>query len=47
MSTILAIGTTALLFALFGLVRQRGCGGHCGGCSNSCSHYTGEHHDDQ
>jgi hypothetical protein len=45
MTTILAIGMTALLFALFGLVRPRNCGGQCGGCNHSCAHYTGEDSD--
>ncbi len=44
-----AIGATALLFVLAGLVRQRDGGGRCSGCSSGCSsgcaHHTKEEHD--
>ncbi|MDZ4390167.1 MAG: hypothetical protein U0974_10615 [Gemmatimonadales bacterium] len=44
MSIGIGIGAMALLFALFALVRPRGCGGHCGGCSKDCAHHSGEDH---
>ena len=40
-----AIGATALLFVLAGLVRQRDGGGRCSGCSSGCAHHTKEEHD--
>ena len=40
-----SIGLAAVLFALFGLVRQRDCGGRCGGCGSGCAHYRKEEND--
>jgi hypothetical protein len=46
MSTLLSIVICAILFALFGLVRYRGCAGHCEGCTSSCDRLKRvDHHD--
>lgn len=39
--TVLASVFGAALFILFGLIRHRGCTGHCAGCINSCGHHEG------
>ena len=36
---LIGIGLMALLFVLAGVVRLKGCDGHCEGCSGSCGHY--------
>lgn len=44
MDTIIAVVLMALLFALFGAVKYRGCTGQCGGCTGACGrHNEGEH----
>jgi hypothetical protein len=40
----IAIG--AVLFALYGLVRNYGCTGSCNGCSNSCDRHERHAHND-
>lgn len=49
MDTLVAAGLAALLFALFGAIRYRGCTGHCVGCTGACGRHTDgdpeEHHD--
>ena len=42
----MAVLGAALLFALFGLVRQRDCGGRCSGCSSACAHFKDGEDDD-
>lgn len=41
-TTIIAIIAGAVLFALFGLLPNRGCDGHCPGCGASCERYDTE-----
>ncbi len=36
MQTFITIAAFAALFALYGLVRHRGCTGHCSGCVGAC-----------
>ena len=38
---IIGIVLMALLFALFGAIKYRGCTGHCAGCTGACGRYTG------
>ncbi len=46
METVVAIVICAILFAVFGLVQQRGCAGHCAGCTSACGRFERhEHHD--
>jgi hypothetical protein len=43
---LLGIGLMVTLFVLAGLVRHRGCTGHCAGCTGACGRYEGgEEHD--
>jgi len=44
MKTLLGIVICAVLFALFGVVRHRGCTGHCTGCGSACGRFEGESH---
>jgi len=46
MQMVLGIILCAILFALAGVVRHRGCTGRCTGCTRSCGqfHDEGEHH---
>jgi|CXWL01.1.fsa_nt_gi hypothetical protein len=46
MQTVIAIALCALLFALAGVLRQRGCNGRCAGCAGSCERHEadGDHH---
>ena len=45
MEAILGIIACAALFALYGMVRPRGCTGHCAGCVGDCRRHTdGDHH---
>lgn len=46
MNTILGIFVCAVLFALYGLVRNHGCVGHCHGCSNACARHERHTHND-
>jgi hypothetical protein len=39
MDTIIAVVLMALLFALFGAIKYRGCTGHCAGCTGACGRY--------
>jgi hypothetical protein len=41
---LLGVGLAALLFALFGALRYRGCTGHCAGCTGACGRYQEEDH---
>ena len=44
---LVAMGLMALLFALFGAIKYRGCTGHCAGCTGACGRNTeGDHHVD-
>ena len=36
MHSVLGIIICAILFALYGVVRHRGCTGHCAGCTGAC-----------
>jgi hypothetical protein len=43
---IVGIALTAMLFALFGAIKYRGCTGHCAGCTGACGRNTdGVDHD--
>lgn len=42
---VIAMGSMALLFALFGAIKYRGCTGHCAGCTGACGRDTGRDHD--
>jgi len=46
MQTLLGVVICAILFALYGLVGNRGCTGQCAGCTGSCGRHEdeGEHH---
>lgn len=44
MQTFIGIVICAVLFALFGLVRHRGCAGHCTGCNSACGRFERESH---
>jgi hypothetical protein len=46
MTSLLGIIICAALFALFAVVRPRGCTGHCTGCTSACERHEGEgdHH---
>lgn len=44
MQTILAVVIAAALFALFGVIKYRGCTGHCAGCSGSCGRFQEDDH---
>jgi hypothetical protein len=46
MQTIVAIALCAGLFVIAGVLRPRGCNGHCEGCSGSCEgrEPEGDHH---
>ena len=46
MATIYGIIVCAVLFALYGLVRNYGCAGHCHGCSNACASHERHPHND-
>ncbi len=46
MHTIIGIIMCAVLFALYGLVRNYGCAGHCHGCSNACARSERHAHND-
>jgi len=41
---VIGIIICAVLFALYGLLKPRGCTGHCTGCSNSCDSFKGHNH---
>lgn len=41
---LLGVVLAALLFALFGALRYRGCTGHCAGCTGACGRYEEDHH---
>lgn len=46
MQSILGIIICAILFALYGVVRHRGCTGHCTGCTSACGRAERlDHHD--
>jgi hypothetical protein len=46
MQSVIGIIICAVLFALFGLVRPRGCNGQCAGCTGACErHERLDHHD--
>jgi len=46
MQSILGIIICAILFALYGVVRHRGCTGHCAGCTGACGRAERlDHHD--
>ena len=46
MNALIGIVICALLFALYGFVKQRGCNGHCAGCLGACGRSEGtDHHD--
>lgn len=40
MQAIFGIIACAVLFALYGMVRHRGCTGHCAGCTGACGRHT-------
>jgi len=42
LQAVFSIAAVAALFALFGLVRYRGCTGHCAGCTRACGRFEGE-----
>lgn len=45
MDIVVGAGLMALLFALFGAIKYRGCTGHCAGCTGACGRYDeGDHH---
>ena len=44
---LIAMVAMALLFALFGAIKYRGCTGHCAGCTGACGRYPdGDDHVD-
>jgi hypothetical protein len=46
MDIVVGIALMAMLFALFGAIKYRGCTGHCAGCTGACGRNTdGVHHD--
>jgi hypothetical protein len=44
MSAWIGLGVFAVLFAIFGLVRQRQCGGDCGRCADDCELHNMKRH---
>lgn len=46
LKSLLGIVIAAVLFALYGLVRNYGCVGHCHGCSNACASHERHAHND-
>jgi hypothetical protein len=42
---IIAMVLMALLFALFGAIKYRGCTGHCEGCTGACGRDLGGNDD--
>ena len=40
MQNVLGIIICAILFALYGVVRHRGCTGRCAGCTDACGRHT-------
>jgi hypothetical protein len=40
----LGVAGCAVLFALFGTIRYRGCTGHCSGCSGTCGRFQEDDH---
>jgi hypothetical protein len=44
MRTVIGIAICAVLFVIYGLLRNHGCAGHCTGCTNSCERSKGLNH---
>ncbi|HMA21321.1 MAG TPA: hypothetical protein VKO87_11000 [Gemmatimonadaceae bacterium] len=45
MDVVIGVAFMAVLFAMFGAIKYRGCTGHCAGCTGACGRNTeGDHH---